>query len=442
MGGLGDAAYGVGPVCRQHVLHHAVRARRAAQTVGRARAAQLPAGHLAHRNECPRQRPSRRTFLPQLPYLGRLCHSRAHRLGQRPAPLFQLRPTDRPQPLGAPFAPLHLGQLSPALRGRRPLLLAQSRHLHGRVVFCLPQHGGHRLVPHDRVEHRPGAALFLAFSAQRRPHRPRCVVFSRAVQLVERASALAPGLAQGSARRRLHRRQRGIAPVPRRGLWIYRELFARPVRALRHQHEPADRLCLSVVGPRDLRRLGPHHLAGRTGLLSRSGGSGRVYRQHPRVVVGGCPGPDGAGAQLPLVGRHPHLRHGLGRHGPQAGGSDAPRIPSLVLGHCRGHCRHYGWLHHRSHLPRVHLRRHQPEQLAVRLYDDLYRQLDYQQPQQPAAHPRLAPILCRPRRVLDGPVDVYKKPLRRLSHSPHRLGHRAAASRAANLAVGLYGLAA
>ena len=43
LGGLGDAADGVEPVCRQHVLHHAVRTRRAAQAVGRARAAQLPA---------------------------------------------------------------------------------------------------------------------------------------------------------------------------------------------------------------------------------------------------------------------------------------------------------------------------------------------------------------------------------------------------------------
>ena len=40
---------------------------------------------------------------------------RAHQLHQRPAPLFQLRPLDRPQPLGALFAQLHLGQLSPAL---------------------------------------------------------------------------------------------------------------------------------------------------------------------------------------------------------------------------------------------------------------------------------------------------------------------------------------
>ena len=121
---------------------------------------------------------------------------------------------------------------------------------------------------------------------------------------------------------------------------------------------------------------------------------------------------------------------------------DPPGVSALVLGHCRGHCRHYGRLHHRSHPPRVHLWGHQPEQLAVRLYDDLYRQLDYQQPQQPPTHPRLAFVLCRPRRVLDGPVDIYQKPLRRLSHSPHRLGHRAAASCGANLAVGLYGLAA
>ena len=114
----------------------------------------------------------------------------------------------------------------------------------------------------------------------------------------------------------------------------------RRVRALRHQHEPADRLCLSAIGPRDLRRLGAHHLAGRAGLLPRSGGPGRVHRQHPRIVVGRSPGSNGTGTQLPVVGRHPHLRHGLGRHGPQVSGSDAPRVPARILGHCRGHCRH------------------------------------------------------------------------------------------------------
>ncbi|SVB80522.1 uncharacterized protein METZ01_LOCUS233376, partial [marine metagenome] len=196
-----------------------------------------------------------------------------------------------------------------------------------------------------------------------------------------------------------------------------------------------------ALGFGHFRRPVPDHIAGRTGLLSGPRGPSGLHRQHPRILLRRTLRHRDAGPQLPLVGRHPHLRHGLGGDGVEAGGGDTTRIPPSLLGHRHRHRRHHGRFSVDRHLPRIHPWRHQLGQLAVRPHDDIHRKLDHPQCQQSGSGGAVAPVLRRRRCRPDGAADVCEEPFRWFPDSSHRSRRRLAPPGPIDLAVDLRRLA-